>query len=107
MCDEAIRNTKKCLFGYKCLNKDPGHPVCTVVGANAQNALIVSNAIVFNCPYRGHFGNARVCTCPKHYSLHCKKEAGCAIEHPDDVAAHILARLVMELVKTHKRNSVS
>ena len=36
----------------------------------------------------------------------CAKDAGCAIEHPDDASAVILARLVMDLVKTHKLNSV-
>ena len=36
----------------------------------------------------------------------CSKAAGCEIDHPDDASAVILARLVMELVKTHKLNSV-
>ncbi len=36
----------------------------------------------------------------------CSKEAGCEIEHPDDASAVILAKLVRELVKTHKMNSV-
>ena len=36
----------------------------------------------------------------------CSKEAGREIEHPDDAAAVILARLVGELVNTHKLSSV-
>lgn len=36
----------------------------------------------------------------------CSKSAGGEIEHPDDASAVIIARLVMELVKTHKLNSV-
>jgi len=36
----------------------------------------------------------------------CSKEAGFTIEHPDDAAVIILARLVMALVKTHKLGPV-
>ena len=36
----------------------------------------------------------------------CAKESGVVITHPDDASAVIIARLVTELVKTHKMNSV-
>ena len=36
----------------------------------------------------------------------CSREAGCAIEHPEDASALILARLVMALAKTHKLSPV-
>ena len=195
MDDQAISKTTKCLFGYKCLDKDSRHPICTVVDINGQNALIVKNDIAFNCPYREFSGKTGMCVCPAHYCLSnrqcrgrsrtlindrdenprlcqhtqaeealpttveaavyilmeelplkekaaiakasaeevgeltfdlvnhvrnrfglasgntalwrsCSKEAGVEIAHPDDASAVIVARLVMELVKTHKLNSV-
>ena len=194
MNDQAISKTTKCLFGYKCLNKDSRHPICTVVDADGQHALIVNNDIVFNCPYRAFSGEKGMCACPAHYYLStrqgrgrsriliddryehhrscqhtkagralpttveeavnilieelplkekaaianasaeevgeltidlinhvrnrfglvsantalwrsCSKEAGSEIAHPDDASAAIVARLVRELVKTHKINS--
>ena len=196
MDDKAISKTTKCLFGYKCLDKAWRHPICTVVDKNGRNALIVSNDIAFNCPYREFSGKTGRCVCPTHYRLSnrqyrgrsstliddrneharscqhtqagkalpttvqaaveilidelplkdkaaiakasaeevgdltidlvdhvrnafglasvntalwqsCSEEAGVEIRHPDDASAVIVARLVRELVKTHKLNSVS
>lgn len=74
MLDEATGKTMGCRFKFKCLGKDPQHPVCTVVDANGKNVLFVNNAIDSSCQYRVTFGYREVCTCPTHYALHHKQD---------------------------------
>lgn len=42
----------------------------------------------------------------KDLLLSCSRDSGCQIEHPDDASAYILARLCMELIKTHRLKPV-
>ena len=75
MLDAAISKTTQCRFKLGCLGKDPRYPVCTVVGANGDNALFLINENTgINCQYRGASVKGCSCSCPTHYSLYRKHQ---------------------------------
>jgi hypothetical protein len=66
--ENSASAAEACPFDGRCRSGDGRQPRCTVQYAFAENHMFVDGDAGCQCPYRLHFGQAYICTCPVHYT---------------------------------------